>query len=100
MTKKGRDHLKQWCRFVKIDDSNEDGIGSFILKFKIRDEDMLTWMSSLSIDDACEIAASIVGNACPGCENFADDWTDPDSGFTLGCWMEDGFIVIGGNYRT
>ena len=40
MTKNARDHLKQWCRFVRIDDSDEDGICEFVLKFKVRDENM------------------------------------------------------------
>lgn len=101
MTEKGREHLKQWCRFVLVDDSDEDGIGRFTLKFKIRDEDMTMWMASLTYHDACEIAASIVGSACPGCEDFADDWEDPDNeAFVMDVWMENGFIVMGGNYRT
>ena len=101
MTEKGRKHLRKWCRFVRVDDSDEDGIGKFTLKFKVRDEDMKTWMASLTYGDACEIAASIVGSACPGCEGFADDWMDPDNEkFVMDVWMEDGFIVMGGNYRT
>ena len=101
MTEKSRKHLKKWCRFVRVDDSDEDGIGEFTLKFKIRDEDMATWMASLTYDDACEIAASIVGSACPGCEDFDEDWKDPDNdAFVMDVWMEDGFIVMGGNYRT
>lgn len=101
MTEKGRKHLIQWCRSVRIDDSNEDGIGEFTLKFKIRGENMTTWMTSLTYEDACEIAASIIGYVCPGCDNFADDWKDPDNeAFVMDVWMEDGFIVMGGNYRT
>ena len=100
MTEKGREHLRQWCRFVRVDDSDEDGIGEFTLKFKVRDEDMTTWLASLTYCDACEIAASIVGSACPGCEDFADDWEDPESGFALDYRMEDGFIVVTGRYRT
>ena len=101
MTEKGRKHVKKWCRFVRVDDSDEDGIGEFTLKFKIRGEDMATWMASLTYGDACEIAASIVGSACPGCEGFDKDWMDPDNEkFVMDVWMEDGFIVMGGNYRT
>ena len=101
MTENGRKHLRQWCRFVRVDDSDEDGIGEFTLKFKIRDEDMATWMASLTYGDACEIAASIVGSACPGCEGFDEDWMDQDNEkFVMDVWMEDGFIVMGGNYRT
>ena len=101
MTEKGRKHLRKWCRFVRVDDSDEDGIGEFTLKFKVRDEDMATWMASLTYGDACEIAASIVESACPGCEGFDEDWMDPDNEkFVMDVWMEDGFIVMGGNYRT
>ena len=100
MTEKGRKHLANWCRFVRIDDSDEDGICEFILKFKVRGENMQVWMSSLTYDDACEIAASIVGTACPGCEDFMDDWLDPDSGFAIDYRLEDDFIVMEGNYRT
>ena len=101
MTEKGRKHLREWCRFVRVDDSDEDGIGEFTLKFKIRDEDMKTSMASLTYGDACEIAASIVGSACPGCEGFDEDWMDPDNEkFVMDVWMENGFIVMGGNYRT
>ena len=101
MTEKGRKHLREWCRFVRVDDSDEDGIGEFTLKFKIRDEDMKTWMASLTYGDACEIARCILNSVCPGCEDFADDWEDPDNEkFVMDVWMEDGFIVMGGNYRT
>ena len=101
MTEKGRKHLKKWCRFVRVDESDEDGIGEFTLKFKSRDEDMATWMASLTYDDACEIVASIVGSTCPGCEGFDKDWMDPDNEkFVMDVWMEDGFIVMGGDYRT
>ena len=62
---------------------------------------MATWMASLTYGDACEIAASIVGSACPGCEGFDEDWMDPDNEkFVMDVWMEDGFIVMEGNYRT
>ena len=100
MTEKGRKHLANWCRFARIDDSDEDGICEFILKFKVRGENMQVWMSSLTYDDACEIAASIVGTACPGCEDFMDDWLDPDSGFAIDYRLEDDFIVMEGSYRT
>ena len=35
------------------------------------------------------------------CEGFDEDWMDPDNEkFVMDVWMEDGFIVMGGNYRT
>ena len=100
MTEKGRKHLANWCRFVRIDDSDEDGICEFVLKFKVRDENMQVWMSSLTYYDVCEISASFVNATCPGCEDFADDWLDPDSDFAIDYRLEDGFIVMEGNYRT
>ena len=93
--------LLKWCRYARIDDTRDDGVCSFALKFKIRGEDMRTVFSSISYLDACGIARCILNSVCPGCEDFDEDWKDPDNNaFVMDVWLEDGFIVMGGNYRT
>lgn len=94
--------LRNWCRFARIDDTDDDGICRFTLKFKIRDEDMKEVMDSMSYDEACDIAFEILDSVCAGCEGFDEDWRDPDNEkFVMDVWLErDGFIVMGGNYRT
>ena len=93
--------LLKWCRYARIDDTKDDGVCSFTLKFKIRGEDMRTALSNISYLDACGIARRILNSVCPGCEGFDEDWKDPDNNaFVMDVWLEDGFIVMGGNYRT
>ena len=93
--------LLKWCRYARIDDTRDDGVCSFTLKFKIRGEDMRTVFSSISYLDACGIARCILNSVCPGCEDFDEDWMDPDNEkFVMDVGREDGFIGMGGNDRT
>lgn len=93
--------LSTWCRYAHVDDTGDDGICRFTLKFKVRDEDMRKIFSSLSYVDMCDVACTVLNSVCPGCEGFDEDWKDPDNdAFVMDAWLEDGFIVMGGNYRT
>ena len=93
--------LSNWCRYAHVDDTRDDGVCSFTLKFKVGDGDMERIRASLSYDEACDVAFGILDTVCPGCEGFDEDWRDPDNeAFVMDVWTEDGFIVMGGNYRT
>lgn len=103
MTKEDKEILTCWLRGIEVHDEDEDGVGEFVLRFKIRDEPktMVRIYHSMSHDDACAIAEAYIGNTCDGCESFSDDWNDPDSDFNLSFELDDeGFITIKGNYRT
>ena len=96
-----KERLKNWCRYARVDDTKDNGICWFTLKFKIRDTDMDEVLKSLSYVDMCGVAYTILNTVCPGCEAFDEDWMDPDNEkFVMDVWMENGFIVMGGNYRT
>ena len=96
-----KERLKNWCRYAHVDDTRDDGVCYFTLKFRVRDADMKNVYDSLSYDDMCDVAYTILNTVCPGCEDFADDWKDPDNdAFVMDVWTEDGFIIMGGNYRT
>ena len=100
MTEKAQE-LSHWCRYARVDDTKDDGICKFTLKFKIRDTDMDEVFKSLSYADMCDVAYTILDTVCPGCEGFDEDWKDPDNNaFVMDVWLEDGFIVMGGNYRS
>ena len=100
MTKSAH-NLSTWCRYARVDDTKDNGICKFTLKFKIRDTDMDEVFKSLSYADMCDVAYTILDVVCPGCEGFDEDWKDPDNNaFVMDVWLEDGFIVMGGNYRT
>ena len=100
MTEKAQE-LSHWCRYARVDDTKDDGICKFTLKFKIRDTDMDGVFKSLSYADMCDVAYTILDVVCPGCEGFDEDWKDPDNNaFVMDVWLEDGFIVMGGNYRS
>lgn len=93
--------LLYWCRYARVDDTRDDGICRFTLKFKVRDADMEQIRASLSCEEARDVAYKILNTVCPGCEEADGDWRDPDNeAFAMDVWMEDGFIVMGGNYRT
>ena len=95
-----KERLKSWCRYAHVDDTTDNGICRFTLKFKIRDTDTDEVFKSLSYVDMCDIAYTILNAVCPGCEDFDKDWMDPDNeAFVMGVRLEDGFIVMGGNYR-
>lgn len=101
MSPEDRKELEAWCRYACVDDTRDDGICRFVMKFKARDQRMDVWMLQLSHEDACEIAAHICEETCPGCEDCYDDWMDPDEKtFTLDVRLEDGFIVMEGKYRS
>lgn len=96
-----KEHLKSWCRYARVDNTGDDGICRFTLKFKVRDENMRKIFSSLSYVGMCDVAYTVLNAVCPGCEGFDEDWMDPDNEkFVMDAWLEDGFIVMGGNYRT
>lgn len=93
--------LPNWCRYAHVDDTTDNGICWFTLKFKIRDTDMDEIFKSLSYVDMCDVAYTILNTVCPGCEDFDEDWMDPNNEkFGMDVWLEDGFIVMEGNYRT
>lgn len=93
--------LSHWCRYAHVDDTKDNGICEFTLKFKIRDTDMNEVFKSLSYTDMCDVAYTILSTVCPGCEDFAEDWMDPNNEeFGMDVWLEDGFIVMEGNYRS
>lgn len=96
-----KEQLKLWCRYARVDDTRDNGVCEFTLKFKIRDEDMAKVMARLDFFELCDVAEHILDTVCPGCEGFADDWKDSDStGFWLANRLEDGFIILEGVYRT
>ena len=100
MTEKAQE-LSHWCRYAHVDDTRDDGICYFTLKFRARGADMKSVYESLSYDDLCDVAYTILDVVCSGCEGFDEDWRDPDcEKFVMDVWMENGFIVMGGNYRT
>lgn len=93
--------LSHWCRYAHVDDTKDNGICEFTLKFKIRDTDMNEVFKSLSYADMCDVAYTILSTVCPGCEDFAEDWEDPDNdAFFMDVWTEEGYIIMGGNYRS
>lgn len=96
-----KERLKSWCRYAHVDDTRDDGICWFTLKFKIRDTDMNEVFASLNYDDVCDIAYTILDATCQGCEDFDEDWKNPDNDdFGMDVKLENGFIVMEGNYRT
>lgn len=95
-----KEQLKVWCRYAHVDDTKDNGICKFTLKFKIRDEDMETVFAGISYFDLCDVAEHVLDTVCPGCEGYADDWKDPDSPFNMYDEYVDGFIVLEGEYRT
>lgn len=100
MTELAKD-LSHWCRYAHVDDTKDNGICRFTLKFRVRDEDMRKIFSSLSYVDMCDVAYTVLNAVCPGCEGFNEDWMDPENEeFVMDVWLEDGSIVMGGNYRT
>lgn len=103
MKKEDKNLLMSWLRGIEIHDEDEDGVGEFTLRFKIRDEPntMARIYNAMSHNDACTIAEEYIRLLCPGCESFQEDWSDPESGFKLSFELDtDGFITIEGNYRT
>ena len=100
MTEKAQE-LSRWCRYAHVDDTRDDGICYFTLRFRIRDVDMKSVYESLSYDDLCDAAYTVLDAVCPGCEGFDEDWRDADSGaFAMDARVENGFIVMEGGYRT
>ena len=96
-----KEQLKLWCRYARVDDTRDNGVCNFVLKFQIRGEDMYKVVAKLDFFELCDVAEHILDNVCPGCEGFADDWKDPDNErFCLDSRMENGFIVLEGRYRT
>ena len=96
-----KERLKRWCRYARVDDTRDDGICCFELRFKIRGADMKNVFASLCYDDLCDVAYRILDAVCPGCEGFDEDWRDPDcEKFVLDVLMSGDFIVMKGNYRT
>ena len=93
--------LSHWCRYAHVDDTKDNGICEITLKFKIRDTDMNEVFKSLSYADMCDVAYTFLCTVCPGCEDFAEDWEDPDNdAFFMDVWTEEGYIIMGGNYRS
>ena len=96
-----KERLKRWCRYARVDDTTDNGICWFTLKFKIRDTDMDEVFKSLSYVDMCDVAYTILNTVCPGCEDFDEDWMYLNNEkFGMDVRLEDGFIVKEGNYRT
>ena len=101
MTADEKDELEAWCRYARVDDTADNGICDFTLKFMIRDVRMDAVMNRLSHEDACDVASRITEAVCHGCVDCYDDWSDPDEEFfTLDMRLEDGYIVMEGRYRT
>ena len=104
MTEKAQE-LSHWCRYARVDDTRDDGICCccccFELRFKVKDADMKNVFASLCYDDLCDVAYTILDVVCSGCEEFDEDWRDPDcEKFVLNVRMSGDFIVMKGNYRT
>jgi len=102
MTKEDRELLTSWLRYIKIDDANEDGIGTIELRFKIRDgeQEMRRIFNTMSHNDFCDIAEEYA-SLCDGCDGFADDWRDDNCAFKIFHHFDcEGFISIKGEYRT
>ena len=96
-----KERLKSWCRYAHVDDTTDDGICWFTLKFKTGDTDMDKVFKSLSYDDLCDAAYTVLDAVCPGCEGFDEDWRDADNeAFAMDARVENGFIVMEGSYRT
>lgn len=96
-----KEQLKLWCRYARVDDTRDNGVCEFTLKFRIGDEDMAKVMARLDFFELCDVAEHVLGTVCPGCEGFADDWKDPDNGdFRLDNRLEGGYVVLEGRYRT
>ena len=95
-----KERLKSWCRYAHVDDTKDNSVCEFILKFKIRGEDMRAVFSGLDYFEFCDVAEHVLDTVCPGCEGYADDWKDPDSPFSIYAEYMDGFIVLEGKYRT
>lgn len=101
MTEKAQE-LSHWCRYAHVDDTRDNGVCCFELRFKIRDADMKNVFASLCYNDLCDVAYRILDSVCPGCEGFDEDWRDPDNEefALLDVRMSGDFIVMEGSYRT
>lgn len=77
--------LRRWVTRVTFFDEGEDGIGEAVARFRVRDDPafMERVRDALSHDNAKKLICGIIDSFAHPCENYADDFDDPDSAFKV-----------------